>query len=69
MVDHLNKINYLESYANPLKDDLVIDIGSNDAIPLKAYNGEFNKARYCPTGKKFKDFYPSKYQRFQMYLI
>ena len=59
MVDHLNKkINYLESFANPLKDDLVIDIGSNDATSLKAYNGEFNKVGIDPTGKKFKDFYP-----------
>lgn len=58
MVKHLqNKIKALQNLAKPLNDDLVIDIGSNDATSLKAYDGKFRKAGIDPTGKKFKQYY------------
>ena len=58
MVKHLQKkIKTLEHLANPSENDLVIDIGSNDATSLKAYNGKFQKVGIDPTGIKFKDFY------------
>jgi hypothetical protein len=58
MVKHLQKkIKTLELLAKPSKDDLVIDIGSNDATSLKAYSGKFQKVGIDPTGIKFKDFY------------
>jgi len=44
MVMHLqNKIRALELLANPFKNDLVVDIGSNDATSLKAYKGKYIK--------------------------
>ena len=58
MVKHLqNKIKTLEKLANPLIQDLVIDIGSNDATSLKAYSGKFKKVGIDPTGTKFKQYY------------
>ena len=58
MVRHLqNKIRMLESLAKPTEDDLVIDIGSNDATSLKAYKGKHQKVGIDPTGKKFKEYY------------
>jgi hypothetical protein len=58
MVKHLQKkINTLEKLAEPKSDELVIDIGSNDATSLKAYKGKFKKVGIDPTGNKFKDFY------------
>ena len=58
MVRHLqSKIEYLESNYKPTKNDLVIDIGSNDATSLKAYKGEFRKVGVDPTGSKFQDYY------------
>lgn len=58
MVQHLNnKIKALENLAKPSKDDLVIDIGSNDATSLKAYSGQFKKVGIDPTGYKFKEYY------------
>jgi hypothetical protein len=42
----------------PLKEnDLVIDIGSNDATSLKAYKSKCKKIGIDPTGIKFKDHY------------
>jgi hypothetical protein len=38
-------------------DDLVIDIGSNDATSLKAYSGKHRKVGIDPTGLKFKEYY------------
>ena len=44
MVRHLQtKIEFLEKNYNPTNNDLVIDIGSNDATSLKAYRGKFRK--------------------------
>jgi hypothetical protein len=59
MVEHLNqKIKKLEDKVQLKTNDLVIDIGSNDATTLKAYkDSEINKVGIDPTGKKFKRFY------------
>jgi len=58
MVKHLQKkIRTLEKLAKPSSNDLVIDIGSNDATSLKAYLGNFKKVGIDPTGNKFKEFY------------
>ena len=58
MVSHLtNKIHTLEKLVNLNENDLVIDIGSNDATSLKAYSGKHKKVGIDPTGLKFKEFY------------
>ena len=58
MVKHLQqKSKTLQKIANPSGEDLVLDIGSNDATSLKAYTGEFKKIGIDPTGNKFKEFY------------
>lgn len=58
MVQHLSlKIAFLEKLANPEEDDLVIDIGSNDATSLKAYKSKCKKVGIDPTGVKFKKYY------------
>jgi len=58
MVKHLQKkIKILQNLAKPSDDDLVIDIGSNDATSLKAYEGRFRKVGIDPTGNKFKQYY------------
>lgn len=58
MVRHLtNKIHTLQRMVSISDNDLVIDIGSNDATSLKAYVGNFKKVGIDPTGKKFKEYY------------
>jgi thiol-disulfide isomerase/thioredoxin len=58
MVKHLTaKIQKLERVVNLKQDDLVIDIGSNDATSLRAYSGNHLKVGIDPTGKKFASFY------------
>jgi len=58
MVKHLRqKIKTLERLVQPNDDDLVIDIGSNDATSLKAYSGKHRKVGVDPTGKKFLEYY------------
>lgn len=58
MVKHLtNKIHTLEKVVSLQENDLVIDIGSNDATSLKAYKTNCKKVGIDPTGKKFKAFY------------
>ena len=58
MVRHLqHKIAMLEAMANPTTNDLVIDIGSNDATSLKAYKVNCMKVGIDPVGKKFQNFY------------
>jgi hypothetical protein len=58
MVKHLqNKISFLEKLVQPVEEDLVIDIGSNDATSLKAYKSKCKKVGIDPTGSKFKEFY------------
>ncbi|GAC1304780.1 MAG: class I SAM-dependent methyltransferase [Mucilaginibacter sp.] len=58
MVKHLEqKIRTLERIVNLTDNDLVIDIGSNDATSLKAYSGKHRKVGIDPTGLKFKEYY------------
>jgi hypothetical protein len=58
MVNHLtNKIKTLENLVKLTKNDLVLDIGSNDATSLKAYTIKCKKVGIDPTGTKFKSFY------------
>jgi hypothetical protein len=58
MVAHLTqKIKTLEKLANLTNQDLVIDVGSNDATSLKAYSGNHKKVGIDPTGLKFKQYY------------
>jgi hypothetical protein len=58
MVRHLEqKIRTLERLVNLNDNDLVIDIGSNDATSLKAYSGKHRKVGIDPTGLKFKEYY------------
>lgn len=58
MVRHLEqKIRTLERLVKLKDDDLVIDIGSNDATSLKAYSGKHRKVGIDPTGLKFKEYY------------
>lgn len=58
MVAHLQqKIRTLERLVTLNDNDLVIDIGSNDATSLKAYSGKHKKVGIDPTGLKFKQYY------------
>ncbi len=63
MVRHLEtKIRSLQALANPSPNDIVVDIGSNDATSLKAYCGAFKKVGIDPTGEKFRSYYPPDVQ-------
>jgi hypothetical protein len=59
MVKHLTKkINYLEEKFDLKYNDIVIDIGSNDATSLNAYKSKgLKKIGVDPSGLKFKHFY------------
>jgi hypothetical protein len=58
MVRHLQeKVRFLERLVPLNADDLVVDIGSNDATLLKAYSGTHAKVGIDPTGRKFCQFY------------
>lgn len=60
MVRHLqNKINMLVRMVDLKPDDAVLDIGSNDATTLKAYDKSLKKIGIDPTGAKFKEYYES----------
>lgn len=61
MVDHLHlKIKKILSMVALQKDDLIIDIGSNDSTSLQAYPaGKYKLVGIDPTGTKFQEFYPS----------
>lgn len=60
MVTHLhNKVKKILGFISLKKEDLVIDIGSNDSTTLQAYpNSGLNLLGMDPTGVKFKEFYP-----------
>ena len=59
MVSHLtNKIKVLENLIKLKPQDIVVDIGSNDATSLKAYTSPCQKIGIDPTGIKFKEYYP-----------
>ena len=60
MVNHLtNKVRTLERLISLSKEDVVLDIGSNDTTTLKAYSRQCRKVGIDPTGIKFKEFYTS----------
>lgn len=60
MVRHLtNKIHFLEKFVDLAPGDVVLDIGSNDATSLKAYQTKgLSRIGIDPTGEKFKQYYP-----------
>jgi hypothetical protein len=62
MVDHLtDKARFLERLVRPRAGDVVLDIGSNDATLLKAYEVRgLLRVGIDPTGAKFSNFYPSE---------
>lgn len=59
MVSHLtDKVRYLERLISLKPNDVVLDIGSNDATTLKAYQApQIQRLGIDPTGKKFASFY------------
>jgi hypothetical protein len=59
MVRHLTaKVRYLQRLRPVSAGDLVVDIGSNDATTLRAYQVPgLRRVGIDPTGAKFKDFY------------
>lgn len=61
MVDHLHrKIQRILSMVSLQKNDLIIDIGSNDSTFLQAYPaGKYQLVGIDPTGIKFQEFYPA----------
>ena len=60
MVRHLTqKIGKLEQFAELKAGDTVLDIGSNDATSLKAYQTpSLKRIGIDPTGAKFRQYYP-----------
>jgi len=60
MVNHLtDKVAYLERLVPLNPGDTVVDIGSNDATTLKAYQTKgIKRIGIDPTGKKFAEYYP-----------
>lgn len=59
MIDHLtHKAKYLEKLCNLSSNDLVVDIGSNDATFLKAITlKNVTRVGIDPSGQKFREFY------------
>lgn len=59
MVEHLtNKVRYLERMIPMSAGDVVLDIGSNDATTLKAYETkDIQRVGIDPMGKKFAQYY------------
>lgn len=59
MVEHLtDKVRYLQRIVTLNFDSVVLDIGSNDATSLKAYQVDgLRKIGIDPTGGKFKKYY------------
>lgn len=59
MVNHLtDKVRYLERMMPLRSGDVVLDIGSNDATTLKAYEAPgIRRIGIDPTGRKFHEFY------------
>lgn len=58
MVNHLqNKVNTLLRKVQTSSNDIILDIGSNDATSLKCYPSNLRRIGIDPTGNKFKEFY------------
>lgn len=58
MVRHLqNKVSMLSKMVSLSNGDAVLDIGSNDATTLKAYDSSLKRIGIDPTGMKFKEYY------------
>jgi hypothetical protein len=62
MVQHLTqKVSYLERLSALGSGDVVLDIGSNDATTLKAYQTQgIRRIGIDPTGVKFSSYYPEE---------
>ena len=60
MVSHLQKkVLRIQKMVHLKDDDLIIDIGSNDATTLKAYKkNTYQLVGIDPVGNKFKEYYP-----------
>jgi len=60
MIRHLTqKMRFLERTFGLADGDVVLDIGSNDATGLKAYEtAGISRIGIDPTGEKFREFYP-----------
>src|SRR5665647_3320734 len=59
MVAHLQqKVKHLQRLRPVQSGDVVVDIGSNDATLLKAYDAQgIKRVGIDPTGNKFREFY------------
>lgn len=58
MTEHLQGVvREIEKRVALKEDDVVIDVGSNDATMLKAYSAPVKKVGIDPTGKQFQKFY------------
>jgi len=64
MVDHLHlKVKKITEFIKLAANDLIIDIGSNDATTLKAYpQKRLDLVGIDPTGVKFNSYYPDNIQ-------
>ncbi len=59
MVGHLkNQVENISSIVTLEKEDIILDIGSNDSTMLSFYPKFCNLIGIDPTGEKFKEFYP-----------
>ena len=58
MISHLKKKKEsLIKIVKPKKNDLILDIGSNDGTLLNLYTNKFKRYGVDPTAKKFKKYY------------
>ena len=58
MESHIQgKISKIVDFCSLTNDDIVIDIGSNDATALHCYPSNVHRIGVDPTGEKFLDFY------------
>lgn len=58
MVSHLQaKAAKMQQLAHLQDQDIILDIGSNDATSLKAYGSQYRRIGIDPTAEKFRSFY------------